>query len=488
VFLYLQTFILPNLPKLPTGDQTVYLLNGARLLHGEVMYRDFFHFVFPGSETVWCALFYLFGVRAWVVWAALICLGVGFAWASLVISRKLLEGPSLILPGFLFLAIAFRNAPMNTGSHHWFSSLTVMAALAVLIDKRSPGRLAAAGALCGLSAWFNQTRGPAGLLGLAVFLLWESYQTKQAGQPLLGRVVTLCGSFSGTLVALTGYFVWAAGLKSFLSCTFTFLMKYSPLLPNNTWTVYGGDMPSLEKWYSTSPLGTWLVVELLVPWIYFLFFFRARRERKMRPQEPWDQLMLVNIVGLFLFLSVAPSALNYRLGTVSLPAFILLVWFLKWPGRIERVARWCLWAGLLALMIAETHSIQTQWRATLDLPLGRVATFDRNVPESYQWYLSRMRPSDYLFGFPGLNFALGLRNPTPMDFLTTSDYTRPEQVKSVIEALETKHARWVDWGPDDDLPQEPGDHLGPLRTYLHRHYHRAGTLCEGMEVVWERNE
>ena len=212
----------------------------------------------------------------------------------------------MILPGFLFLAIPFRM-PMAAGSHHWYSALAVMAALAVLIDKRSPGRLVAAGALCGLSAWFNQTRGLAGLLGFAIFLLWERYQTKETWRSLLGRVVPLLGSFLVTLVALSSYFVWKAGLNHFLYSTIVFLVKYSPQFPANRWDVYGADMPYGDYWYKSPFLANWIVVELLVPWVYFLFFLRARRERKMRPQEPWDRLVLVSIVGPCLFLSVAPQ-------------------------------------------------------------------------------------------------------------------------------------------------------------------------------------
>jgi hypothetical protein len=489
VFLYLQLFILPDFPILPSGDQTVYLLNGTRLLHGEVMYRDFFQFTGPGSETVWCALFYLFGVRAWVANATLICLGVGFAWTSVVISRRLFEGASIILPGFLFLAIPFRNE-LRLPSHHWYSTLAVMAALAVLIEKRSSGRLVAAGALCGLSAWFNQMRGPPALLGFAIFLLWEKYQTKETWRSLLGRAAPLFGSFVVTLAALSSYFVWKAGLNHFLYSTVVFGVKYYPQESANTWDVYGLDMPFRENWYSTTPLGKWLVVELLVPWVYLLFFLRARRERKTRPQEPWDRLMLVSIVGLFLFLGVAPAAVNYRLCTVSLPAFILVVWFAKWPGRIERVGLPFLWVGLLALMIAETHSIQTQWHATLDLPVGRVASFHREDSEILQWYLSHMRPSDYLLAEPGLNFPLGLRNPTPMDSLTPSDYTRPEQVQRVVEALESKRARWVDTDGvlNEDFPGGADYHLGPLRAYLHAHYHLVKTLRDGFEQVWERDK
>ena len=487
IFLYLQLFIFPDVPTLPSGDQTFWILNGRRMLEGQTIYRDFFQYAFPGSETVWCALFCLFGVRAWVVNATLICLGVGFVWTSVVISRRLFSGASIILPGFLFLALPFRNAPMNMGSHHWFSTLAVMMALAVLIDERRSRRLAVAGALCGVSAWFNQTRGPAALLGFAVFLLWETSQTKGTWRSLLGREARLFGGFVSALVGLTGYYVWRAGLKRFLSCTVVFLIKYLPSDPACRWNVYGADMPSLDNWYKNTYLAKWIIVELLVPWIYFLFFLRARRERQTRPQEPWERLMLVSIVGLFLFLGVAPAALNYRLCTVSLPAFILVVWLARWPGRLERYARPFLWVGLLALMAAETYSIPTQRHVTLDLPIGRIARFDRETPELLQWCVSHMRSSDYLFALPGLNFALGLRNPTPIDFLTTSDYTRPEQVRSVVEALEAKRARWVEWWPDLEFPEGPGDHLGPFRTYLHAHYHIATTLRNG-DQLWERNE
>jgi hypothetical protein len=64
VFVYLQLFILPDIPLLDHGDQTIYLFNAARMLEGQVMYRDFFQFTPPGTEFVYLALFKLFGVRA----------------------------------------------------------------------------------------------------------------------------------------------------------------------------------------------------------------------------------------------------------------------------------------------------------------------------------------------------------------------------------------------------------------------------------------
>lgn len=486
VFLYLQLFIFPDLPTLPSGDQTIFFCDARRMLEGQVLYRDFFQFLFPGIEFVYFRLFKLFGVHAWLTNGVLVLLGVGFVWTSTIISRKLFSGASAILPGFLFVAIPFRNAEMDTGGHHWYSALAVMAALAVLIDARSPRRLAVAGALCGVSAWFNQTRGPAGLLGFTIFLLWEKYQTKESWRSLLARLGSLYSGFFVTLLALTSYFVWKAGLDRFLSSTVVFVLKYYPQSEYNGWSRYGADMPPLTNWYSTTPLGTWLLIELLVPWAYVLLFWRAWRERKTHPREPWDRLALISITGLSLFLGVAPSASNTRLCTVSLPAFILLVWFARSLGRFGRWGPRVLGIGLLALMIAETHSIQTRWHGTLDLPIGRTACFGRDSTQDLEWFLAHRRPTDFLFANPEWNFALGLANPTPLDSVDSTDYTRPEQVQSVVAGLEANHARWVVWQHYFDIPHGASDHLGPLRDYLHSHYRVVKTFENGDVQILER--
>jgi hypothetical protein len=482
----LQLFILPDIPLLDLGDQTIFLVGGTKLLEGQVIYRDFFQFVFPGTEVVYFALFKLWGVRAWIPGAALVLVGVGLTWLSIMVSKRLVSGPAAFLPGLLFLTLPFRTSLF--GTHHWYSTLAVMAGLAVLVEERSPRRLMVAGALCGLSAWFNQSRGLMGVLGLAVFLLWERNQEKLSWRLLLEQEVRLIGSFFCTVVGLSGYFLWVAGLKRFLYCTIVFGTKYYPSESFNKWTVYGADLPSFDNWYKTTLVGTRLAIYLLVPLVYILFLFRAWRERARRPQEPWDRLMLVSIVGLFLFIGVAPAASYVRLCTVALPAFILLVWFVKWPGRLERVALRLMWVAVLGLMVMETRSIQTRLYETMDLPVGRIASFHPGSFENLRWFLAHAGPSDFLFGDTALNFALGLRNPAQVNWLTSTDYTRPEQVQNVVETLEKKRVRWVAWDRGLDDPGGLDDHLQPLRSYLRTHYHLAKSFYDGEEQILERNQ
>jgi len=51
IFLYLCLFRLPALP-IPylQGDSATYLFNASRMLHGQVIYRDFFEFTPAGNR------------------------------------------------------------------------------------------------------------------------------------------------------------------------------------------------------------------------------------------------------------------------------------------------------------------------------------------------------------------------------------------------------------------------------------------------------
>ena len=149
-FLYLSLFILPWTLIYRVSDETIYLLNAKRILEGEVTYRDFTHITFPGTELVYLTLFKFFGPKAWISGAVLLVLGVSLTWLSVVISTKLLNGLSVFLPAVLFLVFAFRFSLYAT--HHWFSILAVMGALAV---STSPTPPAGPGSCCARSCCEN---------------------------------------------------------------------------------------------------------------------------------------------------------------------------------------------------------------------------------------------------------------------------------------------------------------------------------------------
>jgi len=491
VFLYLSLFILPTTPIYFAGDSSVYLLNAKRMLEGESIYRDFFQFTLPGTEVFYLTLFKLVGPRIWIPNATLIVLGLGLPALVMYVSRKVLAGWTAFLPALLFLTFAYWQ--WLDASHHWFSTVMVMGALAVVIERRNLGRLALAGMICGLATFFTQMKGLSGWLSLAIFLLWEHRHTPTTHRSLLVKEASLFTAYAVTLATASAYFIWNVGWQKFLDCTVEFGIRYYPTIWVNNLSAYtAGLLPLGHHWYTVLPtLAVFLFVHALFPLVFVLFFMRHRHQVSELPSETGDRVMLVSLVGLFLFLAVARAPAWTRLDTVSPPALILAVWLMRSWGKTAQAALGCL--GLFALALAFAQFWSRQRERCLDLfPSGPQACLPQGRYEEYRWVFERTHPSEYFLegAWPSFYFLLGLRDPASVPFLSNTDYTRPEQVADVVESLERHRVRFVLWSLRLDLhdPRDPagGDHLGPLRAYLRAHYHVAKSFANG-EWIWERN-
>jgi hypothetical protein len=484
IFVYLQVFVLPATPRAAIGDQSIYLHNAARMYAGQLIYRDYDHFTFPGTDVLYVVLFNLFGVKAWIPQMMIVLVGVISTWLSIKIATKVMHGPSVFLPGFLFLTLPFTS--YLDATHHLFSVLAATSALAVLIEERTMTRLGGAGVLWGLGTCFAQSS-VLGPLALCLFLVWEHHRKKEGSRLLLKKEGSLLASYAATVASFNAYFVWKTGFRQFVYYTFTFVAKYYPTDESNTWRTYMVGRPSVHNCVNWPDLPPWVAIHLLIPLVYILFFVRYWRERRLRPQEPWERLMLINITGLCLFLTIAAAPAWNRLYTVSLPALIMLVWFLNSSFRLEQTLLRILWVTVFVLAIARPIVTQTRWKAFLDLPTGRTAFFERGPYEEAKWVLERTHPSDYFFGDQLIGFELKLRNPSRVAFLTSYDSTRPEEVQDVAQGLEEHQVRFVSWdsGLDNSFGAE-GNHLAPLRRYLQGHYHVAEHFANGHAIL-ERN-
>ena len=488
VFLYLQTFVLPGIPRLATGDQAIYLHHGARMLDGEMIYRDYDHFTLPGTDVLYMALFKLFGVRAWIPQAVLIVLGGAMVWLITFISKKLLNGSSAYLPGLLFITLPFTS--YLDATHHWFSCVAATGALAVLLEKRTNARLMWAGVLLGLATFFTQSMV---LLtaGFALFLVWECRREDQTPSSVLKREACLWIGFLASITACLAYFVWKVGVRKIFYYTVVFVVRYYPADWFNNWRVYLTGRPLLHVWTTWFDLPAFALAHLIVPMVYVVFSVSFALKRRPESEKLWNRLMLVNFTGAFLFLTVASAPAYSRLYVVSPAALILLVWFLDSSRKFERAALRVLWLTVLAMAVARPLVTQIRWKAYLDLPTGRTAFFEPVLYEKCKWMAERTRPSDYFFGDHMISFVLRLRNVGRVPFLRPTDYTRPEEVQNAIEELEKFHVQFVSWyaGLDyeRDAARHPeGNHLAPIRLYLREHYHVAKIFANG-DQIWERN-
>jgi hypothetical protein len=484
IFLYLQVFVLPATPRVANGDQTIYLHSASRLYEGQIIYRDYDQFTFPGTDILYLALFKLFGIRAWIPQMMLVLVGVISTWLSIFIASKVTHGPAVFLPGFLFLTLPY--ASYLDATHHLYNVLAATCALAVVIEERSTTRLVWAGALWGLGTCFAQSL-VLGPLVLGAFLVWEHHRKREGWWSLLKKESYLFGSYALTVVIGIAYFAWKAGLRQFLYYTVIFVAKYFSSYEIGSWRTYVLGWPPVRDWTNWPDLPAFPLIHFLIPLVYILFFVRYWREGRLHPQEPWERLMLINVSGLCLFLTVASAPAWNRLYTVSLPALIMLVWFLNSSFKLERAVRGILWATVLILGISRPIVTQVRWRAFLDLPTGRTAFFEPALYQETKWMMQRTHPSDYFFGNQQLCFDLRLQNPSRVDYVTPFAYTRPEEISDLVQGLEIHKVRFIGWYPGLDAPVDPkGNYLAPLRSYVEKDYHVAVRFANGRSI-WERN-
>ena len=200
--------------------------------------------------------------------------------------------------------------------------------------------------------------------------------------------------------------------------------------------------------------------------------------------------MLVGVTGLASFLAIAPAPNWFKVCTASLPALILFVWFVRSEKPSHRAVRMVFWAVGLGAFFLMPVMVQTDWHRRIEGPAGSAAVLEPERYEKLAWLSLKVRPSEYFFeaGDTEAYFLLGLKNAVEVAFLTPTDYTRPEQVRGVEEALEKRRVRWVLWSVELDLTQGirwREDHLSPLRAYLRDRYRVVKTFSDGAQV-WER--
>ena len=339
------------------GDSLLYLAPGQRMYQGEMIYRDVFEFVTPGTALVNFLMFKLFGLRLWIPDLLALLLGLGLAWLGVVISRKLMRPSLALLPSAIFLVSA--RAFLYDPTHHWYSVLAAIAAIAVLMERRTPARIFAAGFLCGLSACFTQTRGLAVVVGFAALFMVgipaEARGLAQAAQKRGLAAHQFPRSSSGCeLLISSGRQVPHAisGARSFSSSNIT------PKRPTRTHS------RSFRKHFPLFLPAPFLflcalAISVCIHSVHPHSVLCALLAGVLpKPLEYWERPMLVAIVGFFMLLSIAPAPDFVRMAASVLPALILLGWLLDSPRKLARALVVALTLG--TLLVAPLFGSGTQ--------------------------------------------------------------------------------------------------------------------------------
>jgi len=492
VYLFFTLFLFPATPIFFENDHFIQMYDSVRMIEGEVLYKDFFQFTFPGTEVWYLILFTIFGERIWLLNATIVLLGLSIAATMLAISRRLMSGVYVYIAPSIFLFFGFRWYGMD-GGHRLFSCLFATLAMLVVLDKTTRGRLAAAGAFSALTAFFTQNRGVGIVAAIAIFLVCEFIWFKKGERvgDLVTSLATFGGSFAVTLLMLIGYFLITAGVGTFIESTLLFASSYNADPLNNSNLYFHFWYSLFTGTFNRSSVLIDLFYYLLVPAVYILpviFYFI----KKPVATELWRKVMLLCVSGLLLFL-VTTGLNSVRLYHVAMPGIVLIVLW-AYRSSLKSIALACtgvIVAASLALCVwtqVKPHPDVTE------LPTGRVVFTSDAAGEKYRWINNNTEPGDLVFEpyRTVVNFPLMVRNPTSFAMLRSNDYTPAEHVSTVIRQLEAQPPRLILWDGKWSLPpgmRPANDHLGPLYAYLTDNYRLRETLTPLYEFnveVWER--
>jgi len=477
LYLWANLFANPGTPLLLSGDQVFFWMDAQRMLHGEEIYRDFFQFTPPGVDLVYWSAFKLFGPRIWVPNLVVMVLGLVFCLLCWRVSRSIMSRSQAALATALFLVSDYGK--LTNATHHWFSVLAVMGAVAVLLKGSSLPRIALAGALLGVASFFTQTRGPVAALGIAVWLLLERSRTGESWTGNLKRQTLLFASLAATWFALSGYYIATVGLQRLWYFQVTYVRRYMvsgwSVLPSGSLRGFLG-LPSSE-WVQ------WLFAYVVLPGVYLACVWKYWRIARDGSADNATRIALLTLVGIAMFVEVGLSPNWFRLYCVALPAVVLLVWLVGDSSGLARYSPPVLWMVIAVLAAHQTWRRHVDLSVIRELPAGRVAMRPLDA-ERLTWLAARTKPDQFILqvGWPGVYLPLSLRNPL---FLEDANSTGGNQLgfeELSIGQLESKPVQYVLW--PSRLP-DPQVSLRAFHDFLENHYRKVWTFSDQSEV-WQR--
>jgi hypothetical protein len=480
VYLYLQTFVLPAVPVLQRDDQITFVVNAMRMLHGEMIYSDFYQYTPPGTDLIYLGLFKAFGVRAWIASAVVVLLGMATFFVCYVVATRVMPRNSACLASAVFSVFVF--GAMANGTHHWYSALLIMCAVLSVLAMRTPARLAAAGTLVALASFFTQTR-VLSLLALGAFVAWENHTRRRRRRFALQCQASLLLGFAVAFLLLNTYFLRHAGLQ-YLFANQVVALGHSAF----TFKSYLLGFPSLPPWHLAPRAVGFIMVYLLIPAIYIFSLIRLARKKAQDYSSDDERILLLSLIGVALFLEVLPAPNWVRLFPISMPAIILGMRGLVGKGNLRMLARRMLWAATAIAALLSGVSAQARPHGTLTLPVGKVVVYDTALSRKLTELADKTRPGDFFFqaAWLDLYFPLQLRNGSYFEALSTS--STPAQVNNVIHALERHQVKYVLWSARLDNPSADStgkDVLQPVRAYLKENYRVVERFAPG-DDLWER--
>lgn len=330
-------------------DEGVALQGAARILHGEVLYRDFFSFMTPGSYFWMALLFKLFGTSMIVARTMVIVYGALYSSLTYLLARRISGRWASLGAAYLLLVSAtpFRFEAI----HNWSSTAWALLALYCAVLWLQTCHPLAAFTSGNFAAWtFLSEQSKGACLGLALFIAFAWIAWLRPEGPLRSRSgwFAAAGGFLWPFLVVIGYWAHLGALEPMWNDWVWPIHHYTAANA----VFYGTIFPSYQVWVEVFQNLSWIgrgavifilspsLIIALLPFLALGSLAVCAREmiRQKERRETLSYYFLVATVACGMALSVV---IKNRPDTSQL-IFVapLLFPVLAWYVQGQRVLRW----------------------------------------------------------------------------------------------------------------------------------------------------
>lgn len=488
VSLYLIPFMRLLLGSLNEGTLTY---GAVKILHHQLLGRDFFEVIGPGT-FYWLALcFKLFGVSFLASRICLFISSLATALCMYFLARRVCRTYQL-LPCILLFATYFGTHWPEVNYHLDSNCFALLAVVCMVVwqNYEKAWLLLAAGALAGVTTLTLQ---PKGILLLLAFLVWLSILHWRRSTSLTALIWVASGCV-GVVALMLGYFWTQGALHDLIYANIIWpSQNYSTV---NTVPYAFGLMDHFHQWILPEHGLNWtagMAAVLFIPFLYIaalpvLSLLLAVRDGV---NALGTELTLYWLAGLALWISeIHRKDIGHLVFGSPLLIILCICYLQKRPNRSFNFALQAL--SVAAVCLAGAALIVSLVARPMHTRAGRVhiAAYDPAVTAIED----HVPPGGEIFVYPYppmYYFLSGTNNPTRYSLLVYN-YNTASQFQEVIRSLDQREVKYVLWNKklqDKLLPDQFPDKRSKqliIEPYLESHY-RAIWVHDGVLLMERRN-
>ena len=497
-------------------DEGSTAAQALRILNGDLIYRDFFTVVTPGSYYTVAWLFQLFGEHLMVLRWAVLATGMGIAIVTLAIARRAVAWPFAAAAALMVTVWGwFLGAP---NYYSLEAALFSLVALACYTGRQAVGLsgrqvvgptntgVIAAGIATGLTAMVKQNVGAYTFAGLLA-AIWIA-RVFEVDTEWRARVRASAQFILGTAIVVVPTIIWliASGAGPYLYESWVYypLSRY----PER----FSRPFPDFFPLVLDDSFDMWTKLVIYLPVVVYplvvvrlaVLALRVRRTREAEALGEARVVLATAAVGVLTLLQAFPRADVTHILFGMPPTFILFAYLCDcaWralrllPGPRHAIAAMMLVVTLAPLAVLIHRGYQrTHWeyqnyfvalrtpRAT-GIVTGHLEA--QRIDTVTGYITSHTSADDFVFVVPwasGFNFLTDRANPTRTDFMLFED---PESYPCLLARLDERPPKYVIYGYTWDVDDKRfRDYAAPIDRYIRSRYEIEFTT-DGYEI-WRRS-